>query len=272
MGGFTAAAFLTLAAATLTLAAAALAQSPALPQEPQFGESGKDVPWVPMPEGQVEKILTLAGVTPADVVMDLGSGDGRVVIAAAKRGARAIGVEYNPRLVAYSRREAGIASVAERVSIEQGDLFDADLSRASVITLFLLESVNIRLQPKLLALRPGTRIVANTFQIGAWTPDVFQQDLAGCDVWCTLYLWIVPARVAGAWKTPQGTLSLGQSYQVVRGALGEGAFAMPVAGKLAGEEIRFSAGSAQYRGRVSGDTIEGTVTTSGSIRPWRATR
>ncbi|MCC6472519.1 MAG: class I SAM-dependent methyltransferase [Burkholderiales bacterium] len=260
------------ALAAALLCSAAAAQKPA-PQEyePKQFQPGKDVPWVPMPEHQLQRLLDMAKLAPQDVVMDLGSGDGRIVIAAAKRGARAIGVEFNPDLVALSRREAQKAGVAERVLFEEGDLFKADLSRASLITLFLLENVNIKLRPALLALKPGTRIAGNTFGLGDWKPDL-SDNPDSCYLWCQLFVWIVPARAQGRWRTPQGDLVLSQQYQMVSGSLGDGTGAVAVSGKLEGDEIRFAAGDAEYRGRVNGAAIEGTVTTAGVGRPWRAER
>jgi SAM-dependent methyltransferase len=253
-------------------AACAAAQTP--PEyEPEIWQPGKDVVWVPMASEQVEKMLDMAKVTPADFVMDLGSGDGRTVIAAAKRGARAMGVEFNPDLVAFSKRQAQRAGVGDKAVFVTADLFQTDLSRATVITLFLLDDLNLKLRPALLALKPGTRVLSNTFRMGDWEPDVSFSYSAGCSNWCSLYLWVVPARVEGAWRTPQGELALKQHYQRVTGTLGTGVLALPISGgKLAGDEIRFTAGGAEYRGRVGGDVVEGTVATEGGIRPWKATR
>jgi hypothetical protein len=253
----------------------ALAQTPpAAEYEPQLWQAGKDVVWVPMADDLVARMLDLAKVTAEDFVMDLGSGDGRTVIAAAKRGAHSLGVEFNPDLVAYSRRAAERAGVADRAEFVQGDLFQADLSRATVITLFLLEDINLKLRPHLLALKPGTRVLSNTFRMGDWQPDA-QATYPGqsCSNWCALFLWIVPARVQGAWRTPQGELQLEQRYQMVAGKLGTGVLAAAISeGKLVGDQIRFVAGGAEYRGRVRGDAIEGMVDTGSGLRPWRAER
>jgi SAM-dependent methyltransferase len=256
-----------------SLAFAAPAQQGSAPDyEPILGQPGKDVVWVPMPDTQVEMMLDLAKVTPADFVVDLGSGDGRTVIAAAKRGARAMGVEFDPDLVAFSKRQAEKAGVGDKTAFVQGDLFQADLSRATVISLFLLDDINVKLRPTLLTLKPGTRVVTNTFKIGDWEPDA-QTGAPGCYTWCFLYLWIVPARVEGAWGTRQGELTLKQEYQNVTGTLGSGALALPITrGKLNGDRVVFTAGGSEYRGRVNGNVIEGTVATGGGIRPWKATR
>jgi SAM-dependent methyltransferase len=253
------------------LACAAGAQQPAPAYEPTPGQPGKDVVWVPMPDSQVERLLDLAKVTARDFVMDLGSGDGRTVIAAAKRGARAMGVEFNPDLVELSRHRAREAGVTDRTAFVEGDLFKADLSRATVITLFLLDDINVRLRPTLLALKPGTRVATNTFKMGDWEPDA-ETGAPGCYAWCFIYLWIVPARVEGTWRTPEGELALTQQYQNVSGTLGAGPLAVPVRGRLVGDRISFSAAGAEYRGRVAGSSIEGTVASGGGIRPWTAAR
>ena len=161
-------AFLRAAACALALLpAAASASTP----EPYEGQPGKDVVWVPTPEALVEKMLDMARVTPGDYVIDLGSGDGRNVIAAALRGAHALGVEYDEALVALSRSKADAAGVAARARFVQGDMYEADISKASVLALFLLPSNLLQLRPKFLDLRPGSRIVANTFSIQDWTPE-----------------------------------------------------------------------------------------------------
>jgi len=258
----------------LALAACAASQAPAPERyEPQVGQEGKDVVWVPMPDDQLEKLLDMARVTPADFVMDLGSGDGRTVIAAAKRGARAMGVEFNPDLVALSEGAAKKAGVGDRTTFVQGDLFETDLSRATVITLFLLDEINMKLRPTLLSLEPGTRVLSNTFKMGDWEPDVSESYPPGCFNWCSLYLWIVPARVEGVWRAPQGELALKQKYQTITGTLGNGAKALPISGgRLSGDAIRFAAGGAEYRARVNGNVIEGTVVENGAARSWKATR
>ena len=248
----------------------AVAQEPSPKRyEPEVGQAGKDVVWVPMPEETVEKMLDLGKVTAADFVVDLGSGDGRTVIAAAKRGARALGVEFDPRLVVFSRGKAADAGVAENAQFVEGDLFKTDLSRATVITLFLLDDINRKLRPALLALKPGTRVLSNTFRMGDWEPDASEWYPPGCFNWCALYLWIVPTRVEGVWRAQAVELTLAQKYQTLTGTLAGTAIS---SAKVIGEEIRFGAGGAEYRGRVSGGVIEGTVSESGAVRPWRVTR
>ena len=245
--------------------------------EPVSGQPGKDVVWVPTPEIVVERMLDLAKVTPQDFVVDLGSGDGRNVIGAAKRGARGRGVEFNPDMVALSRRVATKEGVADRAIFVEGDMFAAEFSDATVLALFLLPDNLNKLKDKFLALKPGTRIVANTFWIDGWEPDE-QVDLPGseCTTWCKIMLFTVPARVEGTWRFPQGELTLTQQYQTVSGNLTEGGRTTPISrGRMNGEEIVFTVGgdqSIQYRGRLQGDRIEGTVTSAGKSTPWTATR
>src|SRR5947207_15556951 len=189
-----------LGALALTLAAAASqTTAPQKPYKPESGQPGKDVVWVPTSQALVEKMLEMAQVTPQDYVIDLGSGDGRTVIAAAKRGARAHGIEYNPDMVELSKRNAQEAGVAERATFEQADLFESDFSKATVITMFLLPSINMRLRPTILNLRPGTRIVSNSFNMEDWEPDGVETLTRDCSSWCTALLWIVPAKVDGTW-------------------------------------------------------------------------
>ncbi|HWO41917.1 MAG TPA: class I SAM-dependent methyltransferase [Candidatus Eisenbacteria bacterium] len=246
---------------------------PAKQYEPRVGQEGKDVVWVPTPQALVEKMLDLAKVTPEDYVIDLGSGDGRTVIAAAKRGARALGIEYNPEMVELSKRNAAKAGVQERATFVRGDLFEADLSQATVITMFLLPDINLKLRPKLLDLKPGTRIVSNSFTMGEWKADEEATVKNGCASYCTALLWVVPAKVEGTWNTPEGELMLKQSFQMVSGALKAGNVVTPVAnGRLNGDQISFTAGGAQYTGRVQGDRIEGTITSGTATMQWSALR
>jgi len=206
--------------------------------QPKSGQLGKDVVWVGNPEAMVQKMLDVAGVTPQDYVVDLGSGDGRNVIAAAKRGARAHGIEYNGDLVELSKRLAAKERVSDRATFERGDVFAADFSKATVVVLFLIPEMNIRLRPKLLALKPGARVVANTFAIGDWNPDQSFSSEAGCEKFCSGRLWIVPANVAGRWKLPQGELVIKQSYQSFSGTLTSGAATVPISGRLRGDQHR----------------------------------
>ena len=239
------------------------------PFEPQVGQAGKDVVWVPTPQALVDKMLDMAKASPQDFVMDLGSGDGRTVITAAKRGATAMGVEYNPDMVDLSKRNAATAGVTAKATFVKADLFETDLSKASVITMFLLPDINLKLRPKILDLKPGTRIVSNTFTMDDWKADETQSITEGCTSWCTALLWIVPAKVGGSWKLPQGELKLNQTYQELSGTLNNVAITN---GKMHGDEITFTAGNAQYSGRVAGTAINFTVKSGGSATSVRATR
>jgi SAM-dependent methyltransferase len=273
--------WLTLALAVFAAVAQGQAQS-ADEYRPSAGQPGKDVVWVPTSMTLVQKMLDLAAVKQDDVVMDLGSGDGRTVIAAARRGARAIGVEFNADMIALSRRAARTEHLAGLTAFLNADLFDVDLSQATVITMFLLPELNLRLRPTLLALKPGTRIVSNSFAMRDWEPDetaTVQDD--ECSQWCTALLWIVPARVEGVWRLedPRShaiawTLTLEQRYQIIYGSLIADAGLGPVkSGSLRGDEIAFTANGATYRGRVTGNTIDGTVTyADGATGNWRSRR
>ena len=239
--------------------------------EPKVGQPGKDVVWVPTPQVLVDKMLDMAKLTPQDYLIDLGSGDGRTVITAAKRGARAMGIEYEPEMVALSQRSAASENVSSRATFLKADLFQSDFSQASVITMFLLPQINLDLRPKILDLKPGTRVVSNTFTMGEWEPEE-TATIPDCDRWCTALLWIVPAKVQGTWRSAQGDLALTQTFQMLSGTLTRGGPTPITQGKMLGDQIAFSAGNARYSGRVNGNAIEGTVTTGTSGSPWRASR
>ena len=237
--------------------------------EPKVGQAGKDVVWVPSPESTVEKMLDVAKVTPQDFVVDLGSGDGRNVIAAAKRGARALGVEYNPDMVELSKRNAAKAGVSEKASFVQGDMYAAEFSQATVLALFLLPDNLLKLRDKFADLKPGTRIVANTFGIQDWTADETISISDDCQSWCTVLLYFVPAKVDGTWQTAQGALTLKQQYQLISGAFGASTIEN---GRVRGDEVSFTAGGVAYRARVSRDTMTGTSKGTGPEAAWKATR
>ena len=259
--------FLTTALA-ITVAASAFAQGSQTNAQfkPEVGQPGKDVVWVPTPQALVERMLDMAKVTPKDMLIDLGSGDGRTVIAAAKRGLTAHGIEYNPDMVDLAKRNAAAAGVANRATFAKADLFESDFSKAQVITMFLLPSINMRLRPKLLDMRPGTRIVTNSFTMEDWQADETSTIEGDCTSWCTAHLWIVPAKVEGNWQLGQGTLALTQKFQMVSGTLASA----PVSeGRLRGDAISFTAGGTKYSGRVEGNTMRGT-TAAGAA--WSATR
>ena len=264
---FTRRALLTFSLSLAATSAFAQAQA-AKPFEPTVGQAGKDVVWVPTPQALVDKMLELAAVTPQDYVMDLGSGDGRTVITAAKRGVQALGIEYNPEMVDLSVRNAAAAGVSDRAKFMKADLFQTDFSKATVITMFLLPSINLQLRPKILAMKPGTRVVSNTFTMEDWQPDE-KVTIESCNQWCTALFWIVPAKVEGTWQSPQGSLTLQQQFQMVTGTMGS----TPITnGKLRGDQFTFTVGGSQYTGRVNGNRIEGTVASAGQKTNWQATR
>src|SRR5262249_46582967 len=251
-------------------AGAALAQQPAdKPFEPTVAHAGKDVVWVPTPYALVENELDMAEVTPHDFVIDLGSGDGRNTIAAAKHGARVLGVEYNEEMVKLSQGNAEKEGVADKAQFVQGDMFEADISQATVLALFLLPDNLRRLTPKFQSqLKPGTRLVMNGFPIPEWAPDVTEQATGDCANWCTSHLYYAPAKVGGNWRLGQGTLRFEQNFQMLSGTLGK----TPITdGRLKGEEISFTVGDTQYTGRVNGSAMSGEMK---GPRPgqWKATR
>jgi len=237
---------------------------------PQIGQGGKDVIWLPTQQDLVETMLDVANVTSSDYVIDLGSGDGRMVIAAAKRGATALGIEYNPALVKLARRIADEEGVNERVTFEKADIFESNFSKATVLTMFLLRDLNLRLRPIILDMKPGTRIVSNTFGMEEWAPDrttLFENSYLTRHN--TAHLWIVPAKVDGTWKLDEGQIRFIQKFQYVSGDLIMREKKMALTGKLDGDKIKFNAGGREYTGTVSGTTISGTHAGGGS---WEATR
>ncbi len=249
---------------------AALAQPAQKPFEPTVGQDGKDVIWVPTPQALVDKMLDMAKVTAADNLVDLGSGDGRTVITAAKRGATARGIEFNPKMVELSTFTAKQEGVDGKATFENADIFKSDFSKADVVTMFLLTSLNAKLRPTILDMKPGTRVVSNTFDMGDWKADEEAVVTEGCSSYCKAYFWVVPAKVDGAWTTDKGELTLKQTYQNFSGTLKSGNVITPITnGKLKGDEITFTAGGIDYTGKVNGSTIEGT-TKSGD--KWQAKR
>jgi methyltransferase family protein len=237
---------------------------------PRVGQAGKDVVWVPTPDALVDKMLEIAKVTPNDYLIDLGSGDGRTVITAAKRGTRSHGIEYNPEMVELSKRNAAAAGVSDKATFAKADLFESDFSKATVITMFLLPQINLKLRPKILELKPGTRIVSNSFTMGDWEEDESASINDVCTGWCTALLWIVPAQVEGTWKLADGELVLKQNYQRLSGTIKTGNRRVPIAsGRLRGEEIYIRTDEDEYRGRVSGDSMS-VISKAGA--EWKATR
>jgi len=239
------------------MAAGAFAQQPKF--EPQVGQPGKDVVWVPTSQVVVDTMLNLAKVTANDVVYDLGSGDGRTVITAAKRGARAKGIEYNPDMVELSKQNAAKEGVTDRATFVKADLFETDFSEATVITMFLLPSINLKLRPKILDMKPGTRVASNSFTMGEWQDDdtVTMDAKDGCTYWCVAHFWIVPAKVQGNWRIGQGELAIKQEFQMLSGSLTADGRSVPIAGRMRGDLITFTAGGAEYSGRVNGNAMEG---------------
>lgn len=241
---------------------------------PHPGQPGKDVVWVPTPQTLVDNMLDMAGVTTDDYLIDLGSGDGRTVITAGKRGIRAKGIEYNADMVALSRRLAAAEGVGDKVSFDQADIFEIDFSDATVLTLFLLPELNLRLRPIILDMKPGTRVVSNSFDMAEWKADAgVNGGKDGCTSWCRGYLWIVPAKVAGQWRLGDGTLELKQSFQMLEGVLTQGDQALPISdATLRGTEISFTAGGRRYTGQANGDAMSGRVDGEGGEGRWTARR
>ncbi len=241
--------------------------------EPHVGQEGKDVVWVPTCQALVDKMLDMAKVTPKDYVIDLGSGDGRTVITAAKRGVRAQGIEYNPDMVALSIANAAKEGVSDKAKFMKADLFETDFSQATVITMFLLPEINLKLRPKILDMKPGTRVVSNSFRMEDWEPDETATVGEGCTTWCTALLWIVPAKVGGKWRLGAGELALTQTFQMLSGTLTANGKSMPLSdAKMRGDQIMFTAGGAVYSGRVKGTVMDGTTRAGASSTAWSATR
>ena len=232
------------------------------------GMPGKDSVWVPTPIPTLEKMYDLAKLTPKDFVMDLGSGDGRAIIVAAKRGTPGLGIEWNQDLIDLSNKLAAEAGVSHLAKFQRGDMFAADLSKATVLGLFMLPDQLAKLTPKFLAMRPGSRITMNGFTPPGWTPDVTEKATGNCGTWCTAHLFIVPAPVAGTWRLGNADLVFKQSFQVLSGTLTTGGKDTPITGRLNGTEITFTADGTQYAGRVDGNAMSGQV----NGKPWSATR
>ena len=249
-------------AAALALSVTAQAQNK--DYTPSVGQEGKDVIWVPTPNELIRKMLDMAKLTPSDVHFDLGSGDGRTVIAAAKRGTKAVGVEYNPDMVELSKRAAQKEGVTARAEFIRGDIFETDFSKATVLTLYLLPSLNLKLRPTILNMKPGTRVVSHAFTMGDWPADQ-TETVEGR----TAYLWIVPAKVDGNWRIEgNGDLALKQTFQKLEGSAGGKAITNA---SVNGDIVAFSVDGRDYSGRVSGDRVEGSVKGSMSGK-WSAMR
>ena len=249
------------------------APAPAAASEykPAEGQPGKDVMWVPTSQVLVDRMLAMAQLTPKDHLVDLGSGDGRLVITAAQRGATGHGIEYNPNLVELSKRSAEAAGMSARATFEKADIFVSDFSKATVVTLFLLPELNARLRPILLNMKPGTRIVSNSFDMGEWKPDQTQRATEGCRTYCDAFQWTVPARVEGIWQLGGGKqLVLAQNYQMLEGSLRDASTATEISSaKMEGNTIRFAVDHVQYSGEFDGRQLKGTTDKGAS---WSATR
>jgi hypothetical protein len=242
-----------------------------LDYQPEVGQEGKDVVWVPTPQALVEKMLELAKITPQDFLIDLGSGDGRTVLTAAKRGVRAMGIEFNHDMVLLSRYNAKQEGVEDKAQFTEADLFEFDFSKATVITMFLLPDINIRLRPGILNLKPGTRIVSNTFKMEEWEFDDSVTSGDSTTRWNTAYMWIVPAKIEGTWKMVDGEINFTQNFQMISGSIRTSANSVDISGgRLRGNEITFSAGDYVYTGIVDSSKMEGTVRYNGKIDKWNA--
>lgn len=247
--------------------------------EPQVGQAGKDVIWVPTPDDVVERMLRMAQVTPNDYVVDLGAGDGKIVIAAAKNyGARALGIEYNPDMVKHAQRNIERAGVADKANVVQGDIFASDFTQASVVTMYLLPGLNMKLRPQILAMRPGTRVVSHSFNMEDWEAD----EISSLDG-RRAYFWIVPANVAGSWTLEAGgerlEFSLEQRFQRIEGSVTLGPLQAGLREpRLRGFQIGFgyvdhSGVRRDFTGRVSGARMEGTFRSeTGAEGRWSATK
>ena len=225
----------------LSLAFSASAQTMGDDQyKPTVGQSGKDVVWVPTPDQLIDKMLRTAQVTDKDLVYDLGAGDGKIAIAAAlNHGARAVGIEFNPEMAALAQRNVERAGLKDKVRIIRGDIFVEDFSSATVVTLYLLPQLNLRLKPILQKMKPGTRVVSNSFNMDDWTPDENIDSDRGRG-----YFWIIPARIEGQWSVQlggqTGQLRLEQKDQMFNGSLSvQGASYKVEKGRLRGTEFSF---------------------------------
>lgn len=262
-------------------AGSALAQMAAPPQygdeiyKPNMGQAGKDVIWIPTPDSLVSKMLQAAKTGENDVVYDLGAGEGKIPIAAARDfKARAVGIEYNPDMAALAKRNAERAGVADKVKIIAGDIFQNDFSEATVVTLYLLPELNYKLRPLILKMKPGTRVVSHAFNMRDWEPDDVIYDSER-----EAYLWIVPATVAGRWEITQngggfkGTLDLIQAFQRVGGTMAMGKQSAPLMGpKLNGNNFSFSfihtdGTMRSVRGKFDGENFEGWMRLEGYDTP-----
>lgn len=223
---------------------------------PKSGQGGRDVIWLPSSQLLIDKMLEMAKLSPEDYVIDLGSGDGIIIRSAAMLGAHGLGIEYNPYLVEYSRKKASEEGLSDKAKFIEADIFKVDFSKADVLTLFLGQSLNLRLRSKILDMKPGTRVVSNTWDMGEWSTDkTIRIDDETCSEYCTAHLWIVPAKVKGRWKLPHGELMLNQKFQMINGNITLDGVTFPVKGKMTGDQIIFTANDMDYTGSVDGSRM-----------------
>jgi hypothetical protein len=265
----------TVATVGLLLAGAALAQPKNRADcerifKPTVGQSGKDVVWVPTPDELIARMLQMARVTPQDLVIDLGAGDGKIAIAAAKLGATSLGIEYNPDMVKLAQCMVQVDGVANKTRIIQGDIFKEDFSKAQVITMYLLPELNLCVRHRILAMRPGTRVTSHQFTMADWEADQTAEI-----EYRTAYFWVVPARVGGSWSfREQGgplafNVSLNQTFQKIGGEATVGASKTPLIGAtLRGDDIRFAFNddkgvTRSFSGNIKGNEITGVIRTTG---------
>jgi len=263
----------------LACALPAAAQQKDKEYEPQVGQAGKDVIWVPTPDEVVQRMLRMAQVTPNDYVVDLGAGDGKIAIAAAKTmGARSLGIEYNPDMAKHAQRNVEKAGVQARAKVVQGDIFASDFTTATVVTMYLLPALNMKLRPQILAMRPGTRVVSHSFNMEDWEPD----ETSSMDG-RRAYLWIVPANVMGSWSVDLGgeraELTLEQKFQKLEGYVQLGPIHAGLReARLRGFQISFAyvdntGVRRDFNGRVTGGKMEGSFRAdNGGEGRWTATK
>ena len=266
-------------ALALACALPAAAQQKDKGYEPQVGQAGKDVIWVPTPDEVVERMLRMAQVTPNDYVVDLGAGDGKIAIAAAKKmGARSLGIEYNPDMAKHAQLQVEKAGVTAKAKVVQGDIFASDFTSATVVTMYLLPALNMKLRPQILAMRPGTRVVSHSFNMEDWEPD----ETSSMDG-RRAYLWIVPANVMGGWSVDLGgeraDLTLEQKFQKLDGHVQLGTIHAGLReARLRGFQISFayvdnSGVRRDFTGRVTGGKMEGSFRSdTGAEGRWTATK
>ena len=241
--------------------------------KPELGQEGKDVIWYPTPQALVDVMIDMAELTPADYLVDLGSGDGRIVIAAAKKGIHAAGIEYNPDMVEFSKKNAEKEGVTDITDFIKADFFEYDLSKATVITMFLLPELNRKLKPKLLELKPGTRIITNSFSMQDWPYDKMEEIDDESISWNTAYLWIVPAKVEGTWNFKDGELVLTQNYQMVTGNMNAGGKSSSISdGKLRGNVLNFICNGVNYNCTINSSEMKGTSEKDGETNAWEAVK